>query len=322
MRVLLVDGDSRHAALAARALRSEGLKCVTSAGDDECLAALAHEQPFDVLVVASGPDDPAAWRLLRRLRRAGHVLPTIVLADPHEQRPVASLGWEGTVECLIREPDLSHLQVLPYALRRLWQAVLAARGRTAPGAWVPAPEDGYGLTLTDSLTGLYSRAFLTEATQRAYGAARRYRHALACALVDLDRFGQVNATFGHLVGDEILTKVAALLRGSFRSGDLLFRYAGEEFAVLMPHTDAVDGRRACERLLERLRAQPVPTAVGAIQVTASAGVAAYVNGNFLRPEGLLTAADCALYSAKTSGRDRVVVAEAMARPPQVVAAVA
>lgn len=167
------------------------------------------------------------------------------------------------------------------------------------------------LAMFDSLTAILNRrAFMLE-YEREVSRCVREKTSLALAIFDIDFFKNVNDTWGHLVGDQVLRRVADTLRASLRGHDVLGRYGGEEFALLMPGADAAAAKAGAERA--RLAVGERPIAVGSISipVTVSAGVAAYgVNG--IDWETLLRNADAALYEAKRGGRNRVAVAHGSA----------
>ncbi len=160
------------------------------------------------------------------------------------------------------------------------------------------------VSVTDPLTGAYNREFLQHRLPAELSLAHQRSQSLAMAMVDVDHFKLVNDRFGHDVGDEVLSEVARRLRGAIRSTDLLVRYGGEEFLVVLPDADL---GRACEigeRVRAALQAEAIQTSSGAtIETRVSVGVAA------LTPEDdaatLIRRADTALYSAKGRGRNRV-----------------
>jgi diguanylate cyclase (GGDEF)-like protein len=161
----------------------------------------------------------------------------------------------------------------------------------------------------DALTGLPNRRGLDAALAHRMGEERA---RFACVLADIDHFKRINDRYSHLVGDEVLRRVGALMREVVRDGDVAARYGGEEFALLL---DRVDGRQAVEvseRLRQVIAAQPWEQIVGGLAVTISLGVAMRQAGD--SGEALLGRADGCLYAAKAAGRDRVVV-----DTPQVVA---
>ncbi len=163
------------------------------------------------------------------------------------------------------------------------------------------------LAMIDSLTGtLNRRAFMLE-YERELSRCTREKTGLALAIFDLDHFKDVNDTHGHLVGDQVLRRVADTLRASLRGHDVLGRYGGEEFALLMPGADASAAMAATERACLAVGERPIEAGPLLIPMTVSAGVAAYgVSGSDW--ESLLRSADAALYQAKRAGRNRVVAA--------------
>jgi diguanylate cyclase (GGDEF)-like protein len=159
---------------------------------------------------------------------------------------------------------------------------------------------------TDAKTGLLHAVAWQREADVAIRRARRYGEELAILLADIDHFKRVNDTHGHLAGDEVLLAAAAALRQRIRAGDLLGRFGGEEFVVLLPRTGAAEACQVAERLRAAVSTTSVRTSDGelAVSVTVSIGVAALgTHGNELLE--LLTAADAALYRAKQAGRDQV-----------------
>jgi diguanylate cyclase (GGDEF)-like protein len=159
---------------------------------------------------------------------------------------------------------------------------------------------------TDALTGLANRSRFNDFFSDAFARAATLNKPLACLFIDLDHFKNVNDLFGHPAGDEVLRRVAALLKTTARPGDLAARYGGEEFALILPNTPvaaalqlAEDLRAACEAETLTFDDQPLP-------FTASIGVAGADHpGLFLSPAQLIAAADKALYIAKAAGRNCV-----------------
>jgi len=162
------------------------------------------------------------------------------------------------------------------------------------------------MATVDGLTGLYNRNhFFAEADRQLRGALR-YRQPIAAVMVDIDHFKRINDTYGHPVGDEVIRVVAERLRDALRDADVLGRYGGEEFALIVPQTGAAAAELA-ERLRHVVSGNPVPTAAGPLPVTISVGLAC-LDGADEDLRQLLSRADGALYQAKQAGRDRVCIA--------------
>jgi diguanylate cyclase (GGDEF)-like protein len=162
------------------------------------------------------------------------------------------------------------------------------------------------LAMTDSLTGLHNRRQFLELAALEFQRARRYRHPLSVLMLDIDGFKQVNDTYGHAVGDQILQIVSTRCRKSLRDIDLLGRYGGDEFVVLLPEDDLNGARNAAERLCRYVAATSVDTDRGLLNITLSLGAAALAEGD-ADVASLLNRADAALYRAKNAGRNRVEV---------------
>lgn len=164
------------------------------------------------------------------------------------------------------------------------------------------------LARTDWLTGLTNRRKLMEIGAREVARARRYGAPLAVVLIDLDHFKKVNDTHGHIAGDRVLARAAAVFAAAIRDVDTVARFGGEEFAILLPDTDARGALEVAERCARKLAAAPLD--VGAAEplvVTASMGVADTA-GPSADLEDLLRRADDAMYRAKQGGRNRIVEA--------------
>lgn len=167
------------------------------------------------------------------------------------------------------------------------------------------------MTLIDGLTGLGNRRKLDEYFNYEWGLAIRETKPLCAILIDIDYFKEYNDHYGHLTGDECIRRVAGLLRTQFRrSGDLSIRYGGEEFLVMMYNCELQEGQRFAEMIRMTMENEQIEHMSSTIadHVTISLGVAAMVPGKIMKPDELLTMADKALYQAKESGRNRVVVA--------------
>jgi diguanylate cyclase (GGDEF)-like protein len=157
------------------------------------------------------------------------------------------------------------------------------------------------LAVADELTGVANRWHFFEVARRDVETCRRTGRPLAAVMVDIDHFKAVNDTYGHPTGDDVIRSVAARLAAELRSTDLLGRYGGEEFAIVM--VDALAPEEPAERLRAAIAGSPIATRSGPLDMTVSVGVAGLDAGDDL--ESLLARADRALYRAKQDGRNRV-----------------
>jgi diguanylate cyclase (GGDEF)-like protein len=160
----------------------------------------------------------------------------------------------------------------------------------------------------DALTGLANRRALEEILSAEISRAQRFEHDLALVVLDLDRFKEINDSFGHAAGDVMLRAVSRLLTSLARQGDTVARWGGEEFVVVLPETDLPGAQRFAERLRRTIELHEV----GEMKTSASCGVATMLPED--SAEQLLGAADRALYQAKSNGRNRTESAIRPERP--------
>ena len=184
------------------------------------------------------------------------------------------------------------------------------------------------LAITDPLTGLYNRRFFFNQAKTEFERARRYQGPLSIIMLDIDDFKKINDTYGHLIGDQVLQSLARLCRENVREIDVVGRYGGEEFVILLPETPLVisqpvggenssssDGIiinsgaiTAAERLRQKVDQNIIQTEKDNLRITISLGVAEY-HPDITSPEMLLDHADQALYLAKQAGKNRVATFE-------------
>lgn len=159
----------------------------------------------------------------------------------------------------------------------------------------------------DGLTGLATHRVFQEKLNDEILRAARYHKAISLVMIDIDHFKQVNDRYGHLAGDEVLKVVSAILMENCREYDFAARYGGEEFCLILPEMDASGARMLAERLRAQIEQTAVSMSPHAFRVTASLGCAAFP-ADAQSASQLIRTADQRLYSAKTSGRNRVVAA--------------
>ncbi|MGB1949588.1 MAG: sensor domain-containing diguanylate cyclase [Marinobacter sp.] len=164
------------------------------------------------------------------------------------------------------------------------------------------------LATLDPLTGLYNRREMTRLLEEEIARASRYRRELALLWIDFDHFKVINDSFGHAAGDAVLRNVSERMRTGIRSVDVIGRFGGEEFVILLPEMGVEDALETAERLRLLVGGRPVPLETGdAATLTISIGVAAFpMHGH--SPDSLCAAADRAMYRAKEAGRNCVIMA--------------
>lgn len=200
-----------------------------------------------------------------------------------------------------------HLQFLGWANFVLFVAMFSGTADYYRGKLVKAERELQSLATTDPLTGLSNRRHFEQMAEAALARARRAGSAYCVAILDIDRFKSINDSHGHHVGDRVLVAVSETLRTCVRETDLLARWGGEEFVLLMPDTLAEGALALAERIRDAVEAGAMPHAGSVIRFTLSAGLTqAQANDDL---DAALTRADKALYRSKESGRNRVTAAE-------------
>lgn len=165
-------------------------------------------------------------------------------------------------------------------------------------------EEIYQMTIKDGLTEIYNKRYFLETLDREMARAQRYERELSMILFDIDRFKNVNDTFGHLAGDYVLQVLAGLVTSRARREEVFARYGGEEFVILMPETTKKGAMELAERLRERVESYSFLFDGEEIPITISVGVAT-MGKEVIATTDFIKRADVAMYKAKTDGRNLV-----------------
>jgi diguanylate cyclase (GGDEF)-like protein len=163
----------------------------------------------------------------------------------------------------------------------------------------------FRIATTDALTGILNRRHFMDQLGRERQRAVRYATSFSLLMLDIDHFKRINDTYGHPVGDEAIKAMAAAACKCLRPTDTIGRFGGEEFVVMLPHTDEAGAVMAAERIREAVANIVVPAGTADVRFTVSIGAAVYVRG--ITVEQILECADKALYAAKSGGRNQVCV---------------
>jgi two-component system cell cycle response regulator len=166
-------------------------------------------------------------------------------------------------------------------------------------------EEIYRLTTIDGLTQLFNKRYFIETLEREIGRAQRYRRSLSLLMFDIDYFKKINDTYGHLAGDHVLKQLSSAIKGRIRREDILSRYGGEEFAIILPEIDASNAFAFAEKVRKLVETASFRFEGTDIPVTVSIGVTS-ITPDIKEPHDLIRVADMHLYEAKAQGRNRVV----------------
>lgn len=170
-----------------------------------------------------------------------------------------------------------------------------------------ARHQAYTLAVTDALTGVYNRRYFMGQAEAEFAKSLRYKTPVSIIMMDVDHFKSVNDTYGHDGGDNVLKAISHAASESVRGQDILARFGGEEFIVLLPQTGGDEALLVAERIRHEIGVQQVQHGDQTIQVTASLGVATLTK-NVSSLSALLKRADEALYRCKAEGRNRCILA--------------
>jgi diguanylate cyclase (GGDEF)-like protein len=299
--IAVIDDDDDSRRLIVRWLNSAKLTCVAYASGSEAIARLgADADRVDAVVLDVTMPGMDGFEVATRLK-----------ADP----ATASIPILMVTAHATREADVTQgmaAGAVDYLAKPFSGPVLIAKVRAACERRRAERElrnrlhSAEELATTDALTGLLNRRAFDEQLATATARATHLREPLAIAVLDIDHFKQINDTYGHPGGDQVLAHFGQALRRAVRHGDQAFRYGGEEFALVLPRCSAEDAVRVVTRIQRDLRERSVALAGGPpIVARFSAGISAAEAGNSFRVEDMVGRADAALYRAKHEGRDRI-----------------
>jgi diguanylate cyclase (GGDEF)-like protein len=285
--VLIADDDGVTRAMVGSWLSGSGYGVVAARDGEEALLAAAEHQP-DLLLVDVTMPGLDGYEVCRAIQAASAVAPPVIFLTAHATTDARVAGLEaGAVDYVVK----------PFA-----QEELIARVRAA--LRTKAVRDGFVEQATrDGLTGLLNRRELDVQAEAAVALARRHGRPLSCLMADIDHFKQINDRHGHAAGDAVLREAARRIASGCRISDVVGRYGGEEFVVLLPETGPQDAVTTADKVRGILSAAPLEFQDASIPITASIGVAAWTD-QMIIAASLYAAADGALYRAKELGRNR------------------
>jgi diguanylate cyclase (GGDEF)-like protein len=166
-------------------------------------------------------------------------------------------------------------------------------------------EEIYRLTTIDGLTQIFNKRYFVETLEREIGRAQRYRRDLSLIMFDIDHFKKINDSYGHLAGDHVLKQLASVIKGRIRREDILSRYGGEEFAIILPEIDAANALAFADKIRKLVEKAGFRFEETDIPVTISVGVTS-ITPEVKEPHDFIRLADTNLYEAKAQGRNRVI----------------
>jgi diguanylate cyclase (GGDEF)-like protein len=302
MRILIADDEAMSRRLLQKTLER---------AEYDVIAVEDGRQAADELCKPEGPklalldwvmpelDGPGVCREVRKRKEQSYVYMLLLTSKESKEDVVAGLE-SGADDYLTKPFDPEELK----ARLRTGIRILELEDRL-----IEARENMRFQATHDALTSLWNRGVILELLERELTRSHREGKSTALLLADLDHFKQVNDTYGHLAGDEVLKETARRLLSSVRSYDFVGRYGGEEFLVVLNNCDPAFSLTRAEEIRKAIARRPVPTSGGAIPVTMSIGLLISQEWGYRPMEELLHEADSALYAAKGAGRNCVKTAK-------------
>jgi diguanylate cyclase (GGDEF)-like protein len=301
VKVLVADDDPGSLMVARAAVERSGHDCLTAADGDQAWALYLEHQP-DVVVtdwMMPGLDGLALCRAIRV--REQELYTYVVLLTSQGSRDDVLAGLEAGADDYVTKP------LDPFVLHA---RLLVARRITTLHADLARYRKVLSLQArTDPLTGLHNRLKLSEDLEQLHLRSRRYAEQYSVAMCDVDNFKSYNDIYGHQAGDLALRAVSAALLGSVRKSDVVYRYGGEEFLLVLAQQSAAGAKALMERALDAVRDLAiVHSGDPSGQLRLSAGISSFSDEHPVDANALLGEADAALYAAKAAGRNRVELA--------------
>ena len=292
MTVMVIEDHPDQRELLEIVLQKEGYRVVPAANGVEALAKLEKE-PAQVILSDVMMPKMDGFELMRKIRGNPlfkNVYIILITARIQERDRVQGLDL-GADDYITKPFSFSEL----LARVRVGSRVVQYQQHLEHQA------------LVDSLTGLFNRGAFERKMEEEFERAQRYHHPLSVLLLDVDNFKTVNDTYGHHWGDEVLKKIAELLKTKTRRSDYPARYGGEEFVLVLPETDLESALNVETKVRAEIKAAILGTKAKSFSITVSAGVSSTCNKEYSDWRQLLEDADQALYLAKSRGKDRAEV---------------
>ncbi|GAB4387561.1 MAG: hypothetical protein Kow0025_01830 [Thermodesulfovibrionales bacterium] len=291
--VLIIEDDENMANLERRFLEKDGFRALVAHSGGEALDMMKEGASPDLLLIDYRLPDMTGVEVMRRVKaELGKSVPSVIVTGGGDESIAVSAMKLGARDYIVK--DRETIRQLPATCREVLREFDLARENAR------IMEE---LSKRDDLTKIYNRRFLMETLAFEMDKVRRYGTPLSFAIFDLDHFKSVNDTYGHVAGDEVLKQFSVLLGNRLRKTDVLGRYGGEEFAVILTGTPLDRALAICGELRELVCQSSFGNPDNPIKITTSAGVAAMVGD--MSERALIDLADRSLYRAKDLGRNLV-----------------
>lgn len=298
IKILAVDDQAQNILFLKKHLNFENCEVDGALSGEECIK-LAKEADYDLILLDILMPQMDGFEVCRILKEDSKT----------KDVPVIFLSAKSEIESRIVGLDIGAVDYIakPFHLEELKARVRAAlRTKKIQDDLKEKTSFFEERAMTDDLTGLYNRRFIKQRLIEELTRAQRFKMPISCLILDIDQFKGINDTYGHLHGDIILKEFAAIIRSLMRSIDIVGRYGGEEFVVILLQTDNDGAKIAAEKIRRTVESYIFPGPEGSINLTTSIGVSSFIEGEVEDADAFFYMADHALYKAKEMGRNKVV----------------
>lgn len=303
-RILLIEDNPLQAKQTQAVLESDGYKVVL-ADNGAAGFRMAKTEPIDLVLLDWVLPDFSGEQICQWLKRdeATRSLPVIMLTSKGTVEDKVA-GFRIGADDYIPKP-FSNKELLARIQVGIRNKIRQDELRGAKDQLENQLKDVEKRAITDSGTGLFNRRHFYELLDKEFSRAKRFNEALSCLMLDIDHFKEVNDTFGHQIGDKVLSDIAGILKRSVRLIEVAARYGGEEFVLLLPKTAPQEAIKPATRILERVSALRFDGFPPDRILTISIGIAGLPDPMIQSKDDLIRCADFALYKAKRAGRNRL-----------------
>jgi len=295
VKILSVDDNDNDFQTIRNLLKEQNQINLYRAANIKEALALLEQNRFDVIFLEYLLNDGTAFDFLKNIKKKGIEIPVVVITG-HGDEMIASQMIQSGVYDYLPKSKLSIESLSRAVNNTLEKARLKMELKKAQAKMAE-------MSIMDELTKLSNHRYFMEVLESEFERAKRYKSEMVLVMLDMDHFKKINDTYGHPVGDTVLSEIGKILKESKRHNDQACRYGGEEFAVILPHTNRESAFTVCEGIRKAVAGHVFKYESNQFSVTVSVGIA---SGNDSKSsKDLLAHADQALYQAKKTGRNKV-----------------